>query len=378
VSKAIYNIYFHPLSSYPGPKLWTLTRLPFVISLARGDLHLRLKSFHDQYGRVVRIAPNELSYIDGAAWEDIYTGHVRNKGLPKNSVVFGAQQFRSILDGSDDDHTRMRKVLAHSFSNQVLYRQEGLLHFYVAKLLDRLHTVARAGKAVNIVEWYNYLSFDVTGELAFSEPFDQLEHRLYHPWVKMIVSHLKYSALSICFRFFQPLDKLMPFITPPSLRRLKWSFVSMSRQKVFRRLARPDSKQLDDILGACLQDGKPSGMSIEELVGTFTFLIVAGSETTATVLAGVTNYLCNNARALQLLKDELRSFQDENAFTIASTATLPYLNAVLKEGMRLCYPIPVALTRIVPEGGKMICGRFVPGNVSFLSSPFSIARQKHR
>jgi hypothetical protein len=71
---------------------------------------------------------------------------------------------------------------------------------------------------------------------------------------------------------YSPLDEIMPFIAPPSLRRLKWSFISMARQKVFRRLARPDSKQLDDILGACLsEDDQPSMMSIEELVGTFHF-----------------------------------------------------------------------------------------------------------
>ena len=357
-----------------------MTRLCFVGALRRGNLHLKVKEFHDRYGKIVRIAPDELSYIEGQAWQDLYTGQTKNKGLQKNRVVFGAQEFSSILDGTDDDHTRMRKVLAHSFSNQALYRQEALLHQYIQKLIDKLRICADTGKVANIVEWYNFLSFDITGELAFSEPFDQLHHTVYHPWVKMIVGHLKYSAWSICLRYYAPLDKLMLFFAPPSLRRLKWLFVSMAREKVLRRVARPDSDKLDDILGACLPgQHQRAQMDMEELVGTFSFLIVAGSETTATVLAGMTNYLCGNPRVYDLLKQEVRSVKEAKDFTITSTAPMPYLNAVIKEGLRMCYPIPSALTRLVPAGGMTICGEYVPGGVShhFTLGPAADSHRPH-
>ncbi|RHZ53905.1 cytochrome P450 [Aspergillus thermomutatus] len=373
VAKSIYNVYFHPLSRFPGPRLWSLTRLCWTVSLARGDLHLKIKSFHDRYGSIVRVAPDELSFIDGSAWQDIYAGSQRNKGLPKNDVIFGAQQFRSILDGTDEEHTRMRKVLASSFSNKNTDKQEGLLQRYLDILIRNLHQVARNSKAINVVEWYTWFAFDTTGELAFSESFNQLEQTISHPWVQMITSHLKYSALSVCLRFYSPLDRLMPLIAPPSLHRLKWSFISMAREKVFRRMNRPDSKGLDDIFGACNtpSDEKPIQMTTEELVGTFTFLIVSGSETTATVLTGITNYLCHNPRVLKLLTDELRSVPEEGGLTLASTATMPYLNGVIKEGMRLCHPVPGALSRVVPPEGKVIGGHFVPGNTLVGISPFA-------
>ncbi|KAH0591775.1 hypothetical protein MHUMG1_10474 [Metarhizium humberi] len=140
----------------------------------------------------------------------------------------------------------------------------------------------------------------------------------------------------------------------------------MARQKVLRRLNRPDSKQLDDIFGAAVtpNDEGPIQMSMDELIRTFTFLIVAGSETTATILTGITNYLWHNPRVLRLLTEEIRSVPSEQSLTLASTATMPYLNAVLKEGMRLCHPVPGALSRVVPPEGKVISGHFVPGNVS--------------
>jgi cytochrome P450 len=55
---------------------------------------------------------------------------------------------------------------------------------------------------------------------------------------------------------------------------------------------------------------------------------------------------------LKLLTDELRSVPEERGLTLASTATMPYLNGVIKEGMRLCHPVP----------SEVVGGHFVPGN----------------
>lgn len=33
---------------------------------------MKLKALHDIYGPVVRVAPNELSFITAEAWKDIY------------------------------------------------------------------------------------------------------------------------------------------------------------------------------------------------------------------------------------------------------------------------------------------------------------------
>ena len=39
-----------------------------------GELPHDIKRFHEQYGEVVRVGPNELSFTRPAAWKDIYTG----------------------------------------------------------------------------------------------------------------------------------------------------------------------------------------------------------------------------------------------------------------------------------------------------------------
>lgn len=68
----IQRLYFHPLSKFPGPRLWAISRIPFAYYIVRGDLHFHFQTLHAKYGYVVRVAPNELSYIAEDAYNDIY------------------------------------------------------------------------------------------------------------------------------------------------------------------------------------------------------------------------------------------------------------------------------------------------------------------
>ena len=69
---AVYNLYFHPLRSFPGPVYGKVTGLWYISKIIQGNSFLELKRLHDQYGDVVRIAPNELSYNTADAWNAIY------------------------------------------------------------------------------------------------------------------------------------------------------------------------------------------------------------------------------------------------------------------------------------------------------------------
>lgn len=78
IANAIYNIWFHPLRHYPGPRYAAVSRLWYSSKVFGGHHKYAIKRLHDEYGMVVRIAPNELSYIDPRAWGDIY-GELRIK-----------------------------------------------------------------------------------------------------------------------------------------------------------------------------------------------------------------------------------------------------------------------------------------------------------
>lgn len=105
---------------------------------------------------------------------------------------------------------------------------------------------------------------------------------------------------------------------------------------------------------------------MDALAANASLLIVAGSETTATLLAGATYMLLRDPEAMKKLTEEVRStFKSEEEITLSSVGNLEYMLACLNEAMRLYPPVPIGMPRVVPKGGAKVAGTFVPEGVSF-------------
>ena len=111
-------------------------------------------------------------------------------------------------------------------------------------------------------------------------------------------------------------------------------------------------------------------MTRDEIKATSGILVIAGSETTATLLSGATFLLLKNPSSLAKAVNEVRkSFVHASDITFASvTAQLPYLNACLEESLRLYPPVPTVLPRRTARDGDIINGHFVPPDVSKVQS----------
>ena len=116
-------------------------------------------------------------------------------------------------------------------------------------------------------------------------------------------------------------------------------------------------------------------MSREEILESSGVLIVAGSETSATLLSGVMFHLLKNPSMLARLQNDIRtSFPDQEEMSMQKLAKLPYLNACLQEALRMYPPVPIALTRRMLPGGGVINGYFIPYNVNL---PFNSSLPSH-
>jgi len=102
-------------------------------------------------------------------------------------------------------------------------------------------------------------------------------------------------------------------------------------------------------------------MSTTELEGTAHIVVTAGSETTPTLLSGVTNLLVRNPDQMNKLKQEIRSsFNSADEITMAAVNRLPYLLACLNESLRMFPPATHGMVREAAEGGVQVAGHFVP------------------
>lgn len=89
---------------------------------------------------------------------------------------------------------------------------------------------------------------------------------------------------------------------------------------------------------------------------------VTGSDTSANVLQYTWLFLVSNRRIYQKITAELdEAFPDPTSpLDFNTLAELPYLNAVINEGLRLGTPLS-GLPRVVPPEGFFVEGSFIPG-----------------
>ncbi|KAL6164014.1 hypothetical protein ACJQWK_09689 [Exserohilum turcicum] len=331
---------------------------------------------HLKYGPTIRIAPDELIFVDAKAWKDIY-GH-RN-GTPEYikdpSLVFTADAGPSLFSVHKGDHSKLRRLLSHGFSDKALREQETVISGYANLLVDRLRQFC--DNPVDVAAWYNYLAFDVIGHLLFAESFNCLSRSDYHPWVKFIFSTMRVISWNRSFNRLAPrISQFLIKLVPQKVVDEGNALLEMTRAKLHRRI---EAKlQYTDLMENLLVAQKQGKITMDEVFDNATPLIVAGSETTATALSGATYFLNQNPEVYQKLKTEVRSaFTHRSEITISKAAGLRYLAAVIDETMRLYPPSPTSHPRLVTPEGGIIAGYFVPGNTLVGISQYSAFRSPH-
>ncbi|KAK4149601.1 hypothetical protein C8A00DRAFT_46804 [Chaetomidium leptoderma] len=365
--RSVYYVFIHPLAKVPGPKLYAFSEAPYLYHLLRGDWQHKVKELHDQYGPVVRYTTNNVSFITPGAWKTIY-GH-RSAGqetFAKDRIAYrpSLSGHPHIINANDDDHRRQRRLLAHAFSEKALRGQEDIMKQYIDLFIRKLGDKAREGEALDIVQWYNFTTFDLIGDLAFGAPFGCLESGGYHPWVSMIFQNIKLSVFSEAMRRHPALKALVSLIVPPKLVRSQKEHWALTEQTAMRRLDSGNVSR-EDFMSYILRHNDEKGMTPGEIVETSNILIIAGSETTATQLSGTTFHLLTNRDKYEKLVGEIRSsFSSEDDITLLAVNGLEYMNAVFEEGFRMYPPVPLALSRRTPPKGEYIEGYWIPGHTA--------------
>ncbi len=289
-------------------------------------------------------------------------------------MVPGDNGIHSILSANNADHARYRRLLAHAFSEKALHEQEYLPLAYIDLLTRRLRGIVSSsgnhGAVVDIVKWLNFTTFDIVGDLALGESFHCLEESKYHGWVSILFTQFKAAGLFMSLRFFG-LDKLLLMVLPKSLLKKRTEHAKYSKDRIHHRLAQGKEgadSQRNDFMTYVLRYNDEKGMTVPEIEQTFRVLVVAGSETTGTALSGILGNLLQSPDAMAKITNEIRqSFKNASEICANRVSNLPYLNAVIEEGLRLCTPVALGLPRVVPTGGAEVSGQWLPGGVS--SSP---------
>ncbi|KAH6680155.1 cytochrome P450 [Halenospora varia] len=371
-SIVVYRLYFHPLARFPGPKINAISDIPAIIWVLQGRLPMETRKIHEKYGPVIRLSPNELAFNSVTAWQDIYGHKNGRQDLNKDPIHVGAVDpmpgVSTISMADHANHARQRKALSYGFSKKALWEQEGIVQEFVDKLLGRFHEFEQKGDVFDIVKWYNFITFDVIGDLSFGESFGCLERGDFHFWITLIFDAVKAGAIEQATRRFATAGSstqmfMMKFI-PNELRKRRADHLSYSREKVMRRLQDTKSER-KDFMHYILKQGEHYDLSQDEVIVNAALFIVAGSETTASTLASLTNNLLRHPEVYAKLKKEIReTFAFESDIKLAVVNDLPYLSACIEEGLRIFPPAPIGFLRTIQEGGDTVDGMHIPGGTA--------------
>jgi averantin hydroxylase len=312
-----------------------------------------------------------LSYIDSRALKAIYSHHNHaTEGfseMGKDPIEYqkstnGSPHF---LNAPQEDHSRFRKLFTHSFSERGMREMQPRIQNFVESLLKGLKEDAGSGGYADISLWYNWTTFDVIGDLAFGDSFHCLQTKTTSPWIEALYASVKALVFTMVIRLYG-LEWLLPYLTPKRLSVLRYANLDYSSKKMMKRIEMGvDQNDFFDKAIAQSDFEKGTGMTRDEMVSNASILVLAGSETTATLLSGVTFLLCKHPQVLKKLNAEIRSaFTSEAEINLMSVSKLVYLLAVLDEALRIYPPAANPGSRVVPKQGSMILDKWVPGGVS--------------
>lgn len=389
-----------------------------MVAQIRGTIHWRMLEFHQQYGPVVRLAPGELTYTTATAVKEIYGNRSGKKLFPPQSslgtnekTMFGATSFLWLEDHKE--HARHRKIVGQMFSDASLKAQEPLVLSYANLLMQRFRERASRGEVIDMWSWFNYYTFvstdflcpkvvlhlwpcasapargsvghkrlhhasetlgrgirlariltviqqDIIGDLVFGESFDCVDQGRFHPWISFIFSNLTNMMYAQMTTTMGYLGTFIQALVPRRIMAQAFAHAQSTRDKVDRRLTRKDVRP-DLISGIWHKIGAPGGISHEELYADAQIMIMAGSETSATLLAVAVYHLLRSPDKLAALRDEVRgAFATGDELAFSDVSSLPYLRAVMDEALRIHAPLPAGINRVAPEGGAFIDDQFVP------------------
>ncbi|KAI8167103.1 Cytochrome P450 monooxygenase 1 [Colletotrichum sp. SAR 10_70] len=327
--QAGYNVFFHPLRDYPGPLLQRASSLPWAFQNAIGKQAFLTQKLHDRYGPVVRISPNHLSFTQPDAWKEIYGFQPSSKGSTEmnKSKIFSEtveELPKSIINADREEHQRLRRALAHGFSDASMREQEGMIIKYIDKLSDRLKEFADDGTSPqNMAGWYNWTTFDVAGDLIFGQSFQCLERADYHPWVAFIFGAIRFGSVMTSVKYIG-----LNFVVQALFKMGGMKAMSQVRENtdemMQNRMSMTDDR--NDLFEGLLKRRKEWNLSFDQLSANALILVLAGSETTATTLSGTTYLLLTHPEVYEKLKKEVRSaFKDSSEINIGSVSKLSYI-----------------------------------------------------
>lgn len=254
--------------------------------------------------------------------------------------------------------------MEQDIDDQLLKYLDLIKHTYVAKPEDGIF------RTMDISRVTSFFTLDVISKVAFGQTFGFLEQD-DDPFGYLANLAQMLPAI-IVFGVYTEMTNILKVpvikaaLPKSSDKRGLGRVMGFARDRVQERFGQKAVVR-QDMLGAFINRGLTQG----ELESETLTQITAGSDSTASALRMTLHFICTSPPIQDRLLAEARAAIEAGKISRpiikdAEARQLPYLQACIKEGLRIYPPVTGLLAKMVPEGGAKIevdgVEKFAPGS----------------
>ncbi|KAF4485804.1 Cytochrome P450 monooxygenase lolP1 [Colletotrichum fructicola Nara gc5] len=364
------------LRHIPGPPLAGFSPLWLLRAACSGNMHLKLYEASQKYGSLVRVGPRDVITSDPDFMKHMLG--VRSKYT--RSDWYDAMRLDpwhdNVLSSRDDAaHGKLRSQMAAGYSGKAVVNLEAKIDENVLRLMDLIDRYVSKDKPFDFGLKAQYFTLDVISDIAFGKPFGDLAsnsdvHEYIHTTERKMPSIVVAAVI----------PSLLTVLSWPGLRRLLPSendatglgkLIRMAKEIAAERFG-PNRTLQKDMLDSFVAQG----LTQEEASSEILMQILAGSDTTATAIRATLLYLITNPPVLSTLRAEIERARPEGPVIKESEAReMTYLQAVIKEGLRIFPPVVGQMSKEVPRGGDTFKGVHLPEGTRVGYGAWGISRR---
>ncbi|KAI9808771.1 MAG: hypothetical protein M1825_003924 [Sarcosagium campestre] len=329
---------------------------------------------------LVRIGPNDLVTDDPDALRRINAV----RGNYQKSHWYDAMRFQpkrdnvlSLRDGKS--HQSLRSKMSAGYSGREVPHLEEKVDTRLQELMDFIDTRSSDSRPFDFATLMQYYALDIITDIAFGAPFGYVKRdEDVHGFCKSVRDSIKFlvvlgtlPSLLYTMRFLN-LDGLLS--PSPKDETGLGKLMAVAKDIVGERFG-AEKVDKKDMLGSFIRHG----VSQEDAEGQIVLQMMAGSDTTATALRTIFFSIITSPQTYVRLQNEIDATQSGSSrpFHIireSEAQKLPYLQACIKEGMRMWPPLTGLQSKTVPTGGDEILGFHVPAGTNIGWSIWSMQR----
>nr|POE72188.1 cytochrome p450 monooxygenase gsff [Quercus suber] len=160
----IYQVFVHPLASFPGPVWARFSRLWMTKHSWNGDMNEEMIKLHRKHGEFVRTGPNELSISNLAAIKTIYGAGTKFRKSDWYSVWQGHRKFDLFAERDERVHSEQRRLVSRIYAMDSLKNLEPYVDSAVTVFLDQM--TQRAGDVIDMGNWVQLFAFGEYNDIS--------------------------------------------------------------------------------------------------------------------------------------------------------------------------------------------------------------------